>query len=53
MDAGKNKAAEEGFMSLMCPMGSCKAKGGMCAHEIIMGLMVVAAVAYFLIRRFA
>ena len=49
----ENKAVKEGFMSLMCPMGGCKAKSGMCAHEIIMGLMVVAAVAYFLFRHFA
>jgi len=39
-------------MSVMCSMESCKAKSGMCAHEKIMGFIVMAVAAFFIVRHF-
>ena len=40
-------------MSVMCSKESCKSKGGMCAHEKIMGMMALAAVVFFIVRHFS
>ncbi len=43
-------------MSMMCAMGSCKAKSGACGHEKMMmaaGFVMMAAAAFFLYHRFA
>ena len=39
-------------MSLFCPRAECKAKSGMCTCEKIMGLVILAVAAFFLIRHF-
>jgi hypothetical protein len=40
-------------MSLFCPRAECKAQPGPCKCEKIMGLVILAVVAFFLIRHFA
>lgn len=39
-------------MSLMCPMGSCKAKPGMCRCEKFMTVVLLAVAVFFIARHF-
>lgn len=38
-------------MSLLCPKDACRAKPGMCLHEKVLGVVLLAVAALLLLRR--